>query len=233
MTRANLAAVLGLALALGACFNPSYDHPQCGPEGQCPSGYVCVAGTCEDQAAGIDAPIDSPIDAPIDSPIDSPIDAPLPPIDAAIDASSVDAPNIDAPPAPQCQTVNDIQSPTDPTRCFRRLGSTFPWDVGRMQCQQLPQGDLADIRDPAEQQALTPMFNAGTDLWLGGRDQGFLNYTWVSGFPMNYTHWGAGQPNGPGSCIRARGTGTGGIPGEWWDQTCSQPYLVICVYHAQ
>ena len=56
---------------------------------------------------------------------------------------------------------------------------------------------------------------------------------WISGFPMNYTHWGAGQPNNPGSCIRARGTSPGGIPGEWWDQTCSQPYLVICVYHAQ
>lgn len=30
-------------LVFPACFHPVYDHPACGPHGECPSGFVCNA----------------------------------------------------------------------------------------------------------------------------------------------------------------------------------------------
>lgn len=49
-----------------ACFHPTYDHPACGPNGECPSGLVCSAQQiCEGVGnqlgdAGSDSIIDSP-----------------------------------------------------------------------------------------------------------------------------------------------------------------------------
>jgi len=57
--------VVGAFLA-PACFHPNYDHPRCGPSGECPSGLTCNAQLiCE---GGLDS-------APNDSAVDS-IDAP-------------------------------------------------------------------------------------------------------------------------------------------------------------
>ena len=37
---------------LPACFHPSYDHPRCGSQGECPSGLTCSAGlVCEAEGA--------------------------------------------------------------------------------------------------------------------------------------------------------------------------------------
>jgi hypothetical protein len=48
------------------CFHPSYDRPTCGANGECPSGLVCLAGTCE--RAGGPAPQDaSSMDVPGDA----------------------------------------------------------------------------------------------------------------------------------------------------------------------
>jgi len=52
-----------------ACFHPNYDHPRCGPNGECPSGLTCSPQSiCEGGAnatddAGINQIIDSPPDA--------------------------------------------------------------------------------------------------------------------------------------------------------------------------
>jgi hypothetical protein len=57
--------VLGLALALAACFSPSYaDHFPCGtPPNECPSGYTCTNGQCGQPGTG--SPIDASVDVPM------------------------------------------------------------------------------------------------------------------------------------------------------------------------
>ena len=41
-----------LFVLVPACFHPSYDHPMCGPNGECPSGLNCSAlRVCEDESA--------------------------------------------------------------------------------------------------------------------------------------------------------------------------------------
>lgn len=50
-----LAALLAVPLA-GACFNPTYNNPTCGPGGACPDGFTCVGTVCErDGGDDIDA----------------------------------------------------------------------------------------------------------------------------------------------------------------------------------
>jgi hypothetical protein len=63
-----------IALLAPACFHPSYDHPACGPNGECPSGLTCsLQRICE--APGFPGSIpDGSIDTV--SPIsDGPVDA--------------------------------------------------------------------------------------------------------------------------------------------------------------
>jgi len=44
-----------LLLFVSSCFHPTYDHPTCGPGGECPKGLICSAQqTCE--APGDDPP---------------------------------------------------------------------------------------------------------------------------------------------------------------------------------
>src|SRR5262249_35417834 len=52
-----------------ACFHPSYDHPTCGPNGECPSGLTCSAQlVCEpDKSATNDARIDASDLPPVDA----------------------------------------------------------------------------------------------------------------------------------------------------------------------
>lgn len=46
-------AAMLTALVLGACFDPHYDRPRCGPGDSCPDGLRCVRDVCE--AASADA----------------------------------------------------------------------------------------------------------------------------------------------------------------------------------
>jgi len=45
-------AVVWSLLLLSACFHPVYDHPACGPNGECPSGLTCNAQLICDRGAG-------------------------------------------------------------------------------------------------------------------------------------------------------------------------------------
>jgi hypothetical protein len=49
---------LALLLLAPACFHPSYDHPTCGPSGECPSGLTCNVDRICEGAGGNDASID-------------------------------------------------------------------------------------------------------------------------------------------------------------------------------
>ena len=74
-----------------ACFHPSYDHPSCGPGGECPSGLVCNAQLICDRPH-LDAAVDGapPI---IDS---APLDGKFPPVCEGVYVNvCVDPPQID------------------------------------------------------------------------------------------------------------------------------------------
>jgi hypothetical protein len=71
----------GLCLLLAACFNPTFNNPTCGPNGECPSGTTCMNGVCvggggDDDGDGGGGDIDTP-DPDLDA-----TDAP--PTDAAV-----------------------------------------------------------------------------------------------------------------------------------------------------
>jgi len=77
--------ILGVlpALLLAACFDPSFNNPTCGPAGECPEGYDCMAGVCRlpvviEPDADPNAPDASLIDADPNAPdarilVDAPI----------------------------------------------------------------------------------------------------------------------------------------------------------------
>jgi hypothetical protein len=73
--RASIAVAVAV---LAGCFNPTFNNPACGPQGECPAGHTCVQGVCRTQADPIDAPPSDGVD-PIDgAPSDGvdPIDGP-------------------------------------------------------------------------------------------------------------------------------------------------------------
>lgn len=59
---ARFCGVIMIGVLFASCFNPNYDHPMCGPNGECPSGLICDSlGTCEPlpdtcQAFGLHCP---------------------------------------------------------------------------------------------------------------------------------------------------------------------------------
>jgi hypothetical protein len=59
-------ATTWILLVIQACFHPDYDHPMCGPRGECPGGLVCSAQLVCEQLA--DAATRGAGDAAIDPP---------------------------------------------------------------------------------------------------------------------------------------------------------------------
>ena len=57
-------------LLLSACFHPSYNHPTCGPNGECPSGLICSAQLSNTCVPADDAGSDDSVERPIDGPMD-------------------------------------------------------------------------------------------------------------------------------------------------------------------
>lgn len=72
MNRAAALAAITLMAASAGCFNPTFDNPACGPNGECPSGFTCEQNVCRSGGTDIDAPPggDDATDAPTDAPID-------------------------------------------------------------------------------------------------------------------------------------------------------------------
>jgi hypothetical protein len=70
MTRVPGVVLVLCLVASGACFNPTFHDPKCGPGGACPTGFACFDGTCRsnlvDDASVDDADVDAP-DAPNDA----------------------------------------------------------------------------------------------------------------------------------------------------------------------
>jgi hypothetical protein len=207
-----------LALTLAACFNPTFDNPTCGPNGECPSGTTCEQTICREMTDEIDAPpgtdaTDAAIDTPIDAPSDGVIDGP--PIDGT----------------PQC-AAGDLQSPDEPTRCFRKLPNQRPWQGARSDCQALG-GDLTDIRSGQENMLVRNLASSENQgVWLGGTDQMIeMEWRWVNTnmaiMGGAFIAWGPGEPNGAlgvEDCMRMD------MIGEWFDSDCNATTRrAICV----
>jgi len=76
-------------------------------------------------------------------------------------------------------------------------------------------GHLITITSPAEQ-AYAEAISDNTKCWIGCYcDENHENWQWVTGEPMEYTHWGAGEPNNNGTLPDER---YGSLwPKEWND----------------
>ena len=73
------------------------------------------------------------------------------------------------------------------------------WTFCQSQAETLG-GDLVTINDAAENDWVYTQFG-GTNrpLWIGFTDQASEgNFAWISGEPVTYTHWSAGEPNDNG-----------------------------------
>src|SRR5690349_2818675 len=101
------------------------------------------------------------------------------------------------------------------------LLSSSTWTKAEAEAVRLG-GHLVTIRNPQEDRWIFSTFGDwGGGLWIGLTDrQKTFHFTWVSGEPVTYTNWSAGQPD----------NGTGGIefyvhmwpkghefPGQWND----------------
>jgi hypothetical protein len=201
------------AITFAACFNPQFDSPTCGPNGECPSGFTCEQTVCRELVTDIDAPMlgdatDGPIDSPIDAPSDGVTDAP--PNDGVL----------------QC-LAGEIQSPFDPHRCFVKTPALQPWPGAQNTCVTMG-GELADILNTAENQAIQPFYQGENQgVWLGGSDQQLeMNWMWLNGAPFSFQMWGVGEPNDqpiPADCLRISSTG------EWFDSNCNDTHRAVCV----
>jgi Lectin C-type domain len=83
----------------------------------------------------------------------------------------------------------------------------------------------------------------GNEHWIGATDGKSVkepspgNYQWVDGEPFSYNHWSSGQPNatqvnctdGSGNCYEhCAFQWSGGGPGEWNDQLCTNVRGSVC-----
>jgi hypothetical protein len=204
-----------VAITFAACFNPTFNEPACGPNGECPSGSTCEQSVCRENIVDVDGAIDSAIDSSIDSPIDAPSDG-----------TNDGAPNDGV---VQCAT-GDMQSPTDPSRCFRKLATAQPWNIARNSCTMIG-GDLADVRTGQENQVLGNLAGgeAGQGIWLAGTDQMIeMEWRWVNTNVLvnnGPIFWASGEPNGGGidDCMRIDQLA------GWYDTDCNLARKAACV----
>ena len=100
------------------------------------------------------------------------------------------------------------------------LLSSQTWTASESEAVTLG-GHLATVDDAAEQNFIWTTFNfPGRNLWIGLREVGVEgNYQWVSGAPLSYTNWYAGEPNnanGTEAYVHML-TENGGYNGKWND----------------
>jgi hypothetical protein len=94
------------------------------------------------------------------------------------------------------------------------------WDQARIACEQAG-AHLATITSNPEQVEAAQV-GPTRDRWIGLRKT-TTQFEWVTGEPVGYTAWGAGEPNEAGTpCARMRTDGT------WSDRACGELYPALC-----
>jgi len=159
---------------MAACYAP--DPPRgapCTSSGACPSPLACVGGYCggrldEGDAAMADAP-------PSDTPVDT--------TDAMSDAASV--------------CPGSYVSSGGQTSKYRAVMAASPWLAAQMDCADDGLGThLVVINDAAENTVVDALTGASV-AWIGFSDritEG--SFRAVTGSVVNFTSWGAGNPDG-------------------------------------
>ncbi|XP_070536940.1 perlucin-like protein [Ptychodera flava] len=113
--------------------------------------------------------------------------------------------------------------------CYRFVSDPIQWADAEQQCNVLG-GNLVAINDNVEQAFISSKlaaFGSGSWYWIGLSDTESRNqFTWSSGEPVTYTHWGDGQPdNENDDCI---GANTGADAGLWTALHCNWTMSYIC-----
>lgn len=162
-------------LLASACFHPSYDHPTCGPDGECPSGMICntlLSFTCVPiHDGGVDGTNDGPNSGPIDGPVTG-----CPSGYAAIAGSA---------------------------HLYKAV-SGVSWDVAKMMCDLSSKAAYLAIPDDATELANLATL-ASPPFWIGIDDQATLgDFVTQKGAPAVFLPWAPGEPdNGlpPQNCV--------------------------------
>jgi hypothetical protein len=107
---------------------------------------------------------------------------------------------------------------------YQRVVQQYTWDAARMAAQSSG-GHLATITSQGEQHFLTAI--GAPEYWLGGiapvnQGCGPAAWTWVTGEPMSYLGWAAGEP---GTCSHTCMAFAiwGGYTGRWNNDMCTRP----------
>ncbi|KAL1476123.1 hypothetical protein MTO96_036748, partial [Rhipicephalus appendiculatus] len=112
--------------------------------------------------------------------------------------------------------------------CYR-MGSYQDWDRAAENCRAQG-GQLADVRDVFEDAFLSVKYNfRGGLFWIGLQDAKATGlFTWLSGWPVQYTNWAPLQPdasNGDRRCVAADLA-----TGMWRVQPCDTQLPFLCQF---
>lgn len=78
---------------------------------------------------------------------------------------------------------------------YYRTDTASSWATAQSQATS-NNGNLVTINNAAEQTFLTNVFGTTQQFWIGFNDIATEGtFQWVSGQPVTYTNWGAGEPN--------------------------------------
>jgi hypothetical protein len=123
-------------------------------------------------------------------------------------------------------------------RWYAQTATRMPWAQANEYALSLG-ANLATVRSPADNAFLESAFFGasapGATHWLGlyqdtadpGYSEPASGWKWVSGEPLTFTNWAAGQPDNatPGeNFARVLGAGSGGDADRWEDVLGSEPY---------
>jgi len=177
-------------------------------------------------AGGFDAGTDAPDDVAVDAGDDVAVDAGD---DVAVDAGddvAVDAPDdagLDA--AVPCTDPGALAWSQNGHCYFALAGPPRNWSTQRDACVSAG-AHLVTITSQEENAFVSQMVGV-QDRWIGLRKpQAGEPFSWVTGEPVSYTAWDAGEPNETGeACARLRANTN---PQTWADRPCNQTFGAIC-----
>jgi hypothetical protein len=106
------------------------------------------------------------------------------------------------------------------------VASPLAFGAAQLDCaSRLPGAHLVTVTTAAEQAFVAPLVGT-TDAWIGLSNQANAAvFAWVTGEPLAFTNWAAGEPNhGAGACARLKAS-AGGL---WADQACTDAFAYVC-----
>jgi hypothetical protein len=153
------------------------------------------------------------------------------PADARADARADGAPADaipDAAPPDAMPCVDGDANVVDPMtgHCYMLFSTIASWEGARLQCEARG-AHLMVSTSQAENELVTPLAGIA-DVWVGGNDIDIeMTWVWITGEPMTYSNWRAGEPNNAGDgedCMIIEGE----LGGTWDDRPCDRQYAYLC-----